>query len=153
MKPVTQEQIKLLQNVADAISKVSDECFDDVNFLDVINEICPKFDLITMSMDDLASQWNSAIREVEEVEMKRRIEGSKLLPFLYDIKVYNDKVLDQQDNIPKDAKTYSFEHRGCDIYDVFRNTSDTLEVVPYEYYPIESLKKVVGEWLLSGWSV
>jgi hypothetical protein len=153
MKPVTKEQIKLLQNVADSISKVSDECFDDVNFLDVINEICPKFDLITMSMDDLASQWNSAIREVEEVEMKRRIEGSKLLPFLNDIKAYNDKVLDQQENIPKDAKTYSFEYRGCDVYDVFRNCSDTLDVVPYEYYPIESLKKVVGEWLLSGWSV
>jgi hypothetical protein len=153
MKPVTQEQIKLMQAVADSLYNVSVACSNDENFWAVMNDICPKYNLVTMSIDELAGEWEVAIQEVKDTERKQRQEATKLLPFLNDIAEHNRKCLDEEGEMPNDAKTFTFEHDGCDIYDCFADETLRSQVQPTEYYPIESLKKVVGQWLLSGWSI
>jgi hypothetical protein len=148
MKTLSVLQIRLLERVYDAISQVSTECDKDDNFLDVINHIVPDFNLSHLSLDELACQWHEATSKLHENRIIEKSNASKLIPLLSDIVDHNEKILEQEENIPSDVHTFTFEHNGQDIYDFFHDETLRKSVYPHEYYPIDKLKKVVAEWLL-----
>jgi hypothetical protein len=71
MKPLKEDQIQLLMEVYISLANVSDECNHDSNFLEVINEMVPKYNLSHLSLDDLAFQWNAAVEEIEKISEEK----------------------------------------------------------------------------------
>lgn len=145
---VTNEQIKLLEEFVVTLYEICNQCQEDMVFSDFINEVVPKYNLSNYCLNDLASQWEEAIKEAKVYNKRDYKLESLLYPFLYEIAEHNRNLIKDDDEPYDNTKgLFTFEHYDQIIADPFVDESLRDEVDPFKYYGPEKLKALVAKWI------